>query len=242
METVKNKKSGTRLSWRERFSYASLDFSGQLVFNVIGAYLLYFLTDVALIPVAAAGTILLAARIFDGIDAPVWGALIDMTHTKWGKARPYFMWLATPFAVMGVLTFWAPQIPMKQKIAYCAITYIIAGISYTGLNTPLTTVLPLLTPDPQERLTLNSLRLAGSNIGVLLTNVLTLPMVALLGGGNDVVGFRWTMIIFASLFWIITITAFFNIRERVHPVQEHVSIKKSIGAMKKNWPWVIIVV
>lgn len=230
-----------RLSWRERFSYASLDFSGQLIFNVISAYLLYFFTDVAGIPVATAGVILLIARVFDGIDAPIWGSLIDITHTRWGKARPYFLWMATPFAVMGVLTFWAPQIPLHQRIMYCAITYIITGISYTGINTPLTTVLPLLTPNSQERLTLNSIRLAGSNLGVLVTNVLTLPLVALLGGGNDIIGFRWTMIIFASLFWILTLIAFSNIKERVKPAQEKVSIKLSVKAIKGNWPWIIIV-
>lgn len=230
-----------RLSWRERFSYASLDFSGQLIFNVISAYLLYFFTDVAGIPVATAGVILLIARVFDGIDAPIWGSLIDITHTRWGKARPYFLWMATPFAVMGVLTFWAPQILLHQRIMYCAITYIITGISYTGINTPLTTVLPLLTPNSQERLTLNSIRLAGSNLGVLVTNVLTLPLVALLGGGNDIIGFRWTMIIFASLFWILTLIAFSNIKERVKPAQEKVSIKLSVKAIKGNWPWIIIV-
>lgn len=230
-----------RLSWRERFSYASLDFSGQLIFNVISAYLLYFFTDVAGIPVATAGVILLVARVFDGIDAPIWGSLIDITHTRWGKARPYFLWMATPFAVMGVLTFWAPQIPMHQRIMYCAITYIITGISYTGINTPLTTVLPLLTSDSQERLTLNSIRLAGSNLGVLVTNVLTLPLVALLGGGNDVIGFRWTMLIFAGLFWVLTIIAFSNIKERVKPAQEKVSLKHSVKAIKGNWPWIIIV-
>lgn len=237
----KAKPVSMKLSWRERFSYASLDFSGQLIFNVISAYLLYFFTDVAGIPVATAGIILLIARVFDGIDAPIWGSLIDITHSRFGKARPYFLWMATPFAVMGVLTFWAPQIPLHQRIMYCAITYIITGISYTGINTPLTTVLPLLTPDPQERLTLNSIRLAGSNLGVLVTNVLTLPMVALLGGGNDVIGFRWTMIIFAALFWVVTIFAFLNIKERVKPVQEKVSIKSSVKAMKGNWPWIIIV-
>lgn len=241
MENTDKPAVTVHLSWRERFSYASLDLAGQLIFNVISAYLLYFFTDVAMIPVATAGTILLIARLFDGIDAPIWGAVIDITHSKYGRARPYFLWLATPFAVMGILTFWAPQIPINQRIIYCAVTYIITGISYTGINTPLTTVLPLLTPDPQERLTLNSIRLTGSNIGCLITNVLTLPMVAFFGGGNDVVGFRWTMIIFAVIFWIITITAFLNIKERVKPSQKSVPLKKSVKALNKNWPWFIIV-
>lgn len=72
----------------ERISYAQLDTAGQLVFTMISSYLLYFYTDVAKIPVAVAGVILLVARIFDGIDAPIWGTLIDRTNSKWGRARP----------------------------------------------------------------------------------------------------------------------------------------------------------
>lgn len=79
-----------KLSWRERIGFGQLDMAGQLVFDMITVYLLYFFTDVAMIPVGTAGTILLVARVFDALDAPIWGSLIDITDTRWGKARPYF--------------------------------------------------------------------------------------------------------------------------------------------------------
>ncbi|KRL53358.1 xylose-proton symporter [Furfurilactobacillus rossiae DSM 15814] len=228
------------MSANERFSYAMLDTAGQLVFTVISSYLLYFYTDVAKLPVATAGIILLVARLFDGIDAPIWGSIIDMTNSKYGRARPYFLWLAIPFSIFGVLTFWAPQVGLTGKIWWCAVTYIITGILYTGLNTPLTAVLPLLTPDPSERLKLNSWRMTGSQLGVLIVNATTLPLVAFLGRGNDVNGFRWLIILFAAVSAIMTLYSFAHIKERVHTTNERVPLNKSVKAMKKNWPWIII--
>lgn len=233
---------GQKVGILERFSYAQMDFAGQLVAQVVGAYLMYFFTDVALIPTAAAGTILLIARIMDAVGAPVWGTLIDMTNTKWGKARPYFLWLALPYAFMGVLLFWAPDLSTTGKIWYCGIVYIIYGALYLGINAPITTMLPLLTSDPKERVVLNSWRLTGSNLGVFVVNALALPLVAFFGGGNDVKGFRIFIIIFAILNCSLTIFSFAHVKERVRvPSSAHVTLKQSIHAMNKNWPWIIIV-
>lgn len=230
-----------KLSWRERIGFGQLDMAGQLVFDMITVYLLYFFTDVAMIPVGTAGTILLVARVFDALDAPIWGSLIDITDTRWGKARPYFLWVSIPFAVSAILTFWAPGLPMHARIMYCAITYIFTGVLYTGLNTPLATILPLLTRNSQERLTLNSIRLTFGQIGVLIVNAFALPLVEIFGHGNEVKGFRYTIILFAIVGLGLELFSFFNIKERVKPEVKRVPINKSIKAMKKNWPWLIIV-
>ena len=82
-----------RNAFTKRLSYAAPDVGGQLVFCVISFYLLKFYTDVYGISAAAAGTILLIARMFDAVDAPIWGIIFDKTHSKWGKSRPWFLWL-----------------------------------------------------------------------------------------------------------------------------------------------------
>lgn len=82
----------------KRLSYASSEVAGQLIFCVISFYLLKFYTDVYGISAAAAGTVLLVARCIDAIDAPIWGILFDRTHSRWGKSRPWFLWLCVPFA------------------------------------------------------------------------------------------------------------------------------------------------
>ncbi|MDN4080071.1 MFS transporter [Paenibacillus polymyxa] len=232
----------SKLSIRERLSYAMLDTSGQLIFTMISSYLLFFYTDIAGLPVSVAGVILLVARFIDGIDAPIWGTIIDRTNSKFGRVRPYFLWLAIPFSVFGILTFMAPDLSMNTKILYCAVTYIVTSIIYTGMNTPLTAILPLLTLDPSERLKLNSWRMTGSQIGVLIVNSLTLPMVAWLGQGNDVNGFRWTILIFSALSCLMTLYAFTQIKERVSVTDQKVTLRQGMRAMNKNWPWFIIVI
>lgn len=128
------------LSNYEMFNYASLNFAQVLIYFLISSYLLYFYTDVAKIPVATAGVILLIARCFDAVDAPIWGALIDITHSKYGRSRPYFLWVAFPFAISSVLMFWNPGFPYHTKVIWCAVTYILSGVLYTGINTPLTSI------------------------------------------------------------------------------------------------------
>ncbi|MCO7127490.1 glycoside-pentoside-hexuronide (GPH):cation symporter [Sporolactobacillus shoreicorticis] len=231
-----------KVGFLERLSYANLDFSGQLVATVVNSYLMYFFTDVAAISAASTGIILLIARVVDAVGAPVWGTLIDMTHSKSGKARPYFLWLAFPYAASGVLLFWVPNLSASVTALYCAIVYMIYGVLYLGINAPITTILPLITSHPKQRVILNSWRMVGSNLGVFVVNSLTLPLVAFFGGGNDVVGFRIFIVIFAILNLSGTLFSFGHIRERVIvPNSERVTLRRSIHAMNKNWPWLIIV-
>lgn len=234
--------SRTRLGLLERFSYANLDFAGQLVATVVNSYLMYFFTDVAAIGVAYAGAILLIARVVDAVSAPVWGTLMDLTQSKFGKARPYFLWLAFPYALSGILLFWAPDLSTGAKVVYCGVVYLIYGILYLGINAPITTILPLISAHPRERVTLNSWRMAGSNIGVFVINSLTLPLVAFFGGGDDVRGFRIFIVIFGLLNVVGTLFSFYNVRERVVTrTTERVTLKRSLRAMNRNWPWFLIV-
>ncbi len=230
------------LPLRERVSYGLLDTAGQLVFTMINNYLLYFYTDIAGIAVSIAGTILLGARIIDAIDAPVWGIIIDKTNTRWGKCRPYFLWLAVPLGLMGVLTFLSPTGSASMKITYASITYVLVGIIYTGINTPLTAILPFMTRDSKERIILNTYRMVGSVLGVFFVSATALPLVSLLGQGDDKKGFGLTMLVLASLSIMLNIMAFRTIRERNKGVSEEpLPIRKSLRAARGNWPLILIV-
>jgi sugar (glycoside-pentoside-hexuronide) transporter len=223
-----------------RLSYAASDAAGQLVFCVISFYLLKFYTDVVGLSAATAGTILLIARLIDAIDAPIWGIVFDKTHSRWGKSRPWFLWLCLPFAVFGVLTFCVPDLNPTAKAMYSGATYIICSILYTGINTPVTSILSALTPDPQERVVLTSFRMFGSKIGVLLVNATVLPLVQLLGNGDDKRGFLLTMPIFAAGSMLLFLLAFRNLRETIIEKQQSMPIREGFRALKGNWPWIII--
>jgi sugar (glycoside-pentoside-hexuronide) transporter len=223
-----------------RLSYAATDAAGQLVFCVISFYLLKFYTDVVGLSAATAGTILLIARLIDAVDAPVWGIVFDRTRSRWGKSRPWFLWLCVPFAVFGVLTFCAPDLDATAKALYSGTTYIICSILYTGINTPVTSILSALTPDPKERVVLTSFRMFGSKLGVLLVNATALPLVQFLGKGDDKRGFLLTMPIFAAGSVLLFLIAFRNLRETIVEEQKPMPVREGFRALKGNWPWIII--
>ena len=178
--------------------------------------------------------------MIDAIDAPIWGIVFDKTHSRWGKSRPWFLWLCLPFAVFGVLTFCSPDLGSTAKAIYSGTTYIICSILYTGINTPVTSILSALTPDPKERVVLTSFRMFGSKAGVLLVNATAFPLVKLLGKGDDKLGFMLTMPIFAAGSLVLFLLAFRNLRETIVEEKKSMPIREGFRALKGNWPWIII--
>jgi sugar (glycoside-pentoside-hexuronide) transporter len=223
-----------------RLSYMSSEVAGQLIFCVISFYLLKFYTDVYGLSAAAAGVILLFARCVDALDAPVWGIVFEKTHSRWGKSRPWFLWLCLPFAVAGVATFVTPSVGPTARIIYAASTYVLCSILYTGINTPVTAILAALTPDSHERVVLTSFRMFGSKLGVLFVNLTVLRFVARLGHGNDRRGFMMVMPIYAVGTVVLYLLAFRNLREIIPEQRQHSSVKQSLRALKGNVPWLII--
>ena len=250
-----SKPSGAvKLSVREKIAYSFTDGAGNLLYVNISSYIMYFYTDVFGISAGGllgAGTILLVARIADALSAIAWGSVVDHTSTKWGQSRPYFLWMAIPFAVFTWLAFTAPNISSDTgKFWYALITYILAaGIIYTGIQTPITAILPNLTSDPVERVNANTFRMAGGSIGSLITSAFCIPLVgffgSLVGGGkaNDKAGFMIVLAIFGVIAILMLLFSFKNLREHnFHPEQNKpISLKQSWTAAKSNKPWMILV-
>ena len=230
-----------KTSYATRFSYALPDVAGQLIFTfLIGGYMGKFFTDVYGLTAITCGSILGLARIIDGVDAPVWGMIFDRAHSRLGKFRPWFLWLCVPFAMFGVLTFLTPNLSYDRKVIYAAATYIICSVLYTGINTPVTSILTTLTTNPQERITLMSFRMYGSKLGVLLVNLTALKLVALLGHGNDRKGYALTLLIFATISVLLFLLSFRNLREIVPQEKRIQPVLGTFGALRGNWPWFII--
>jgi sugar (glycoside-pentoside-hexuronide) transporter len=227
-------------TWTTRLSYTGSEVAGQLIFCVVSFYLLKFYTDVYGISAAAAGAILLVARCVDAVDAPIWGLLFEKTRSRWGKSRPWFLWLCVPFALFGVLTFVTPAFSPGGKIVYATLTYVCCSILYTGINTPVTSILASLTPDPNERVLLTSYRMFGSKLGVLFVNLTLLVFVKVLGHGNQRLGFTLVMPIYALGSIALYLFAFRNLREILPEQHSNASARRSWLALKQNGPWFAI--
>ncbi|MET3937677.1 GPH family glycoside/pentoside/hexuronide:cation symporter [Paenibacillus sp. PvP094] len=240
------KQKNGKLSFKEKISYGLGDLGSNLMWGIVGSFLLYFYTDVALIPVAATGTLLLVARILDSIIDPVIGGFVDRTNTKFGRTRPYILFGIVPFAIMLILTFTSPDISTTGKIIYASVTYIIAGLLYSLINIPYGSLMSLMTRSGEEKDQLSSFRMVGMAVGSIIVTALTTPMVSYFGGGNEQKGYLYTTIIFAVLSAIMFLIVYRNCKERyvdpVSSVKEKGSIIQTYKSAFRNTPWVSTII
>ena len=227
-----------------KVTYSFTDLSGNLLYCIISTYALYYFTEVYGLSMAVAGTILLVARFFDAFDAPIWGVIIDHTHTKWGQSRPWFLWMAVPFSLFVFLLFCAPPIgDTTARAWYAGVVYVLAGISYTGMSAPITSVLPNLTSNPDERNVASTFRMVGGNVGNFLAVTFILPLATKLGGSSTSAnGWRLAVGLYCLVALVLLVVAFLDMREQNIERTKPISIRQSFKAAKGNWPWILVVV
>ena len=129
------------ITLKEKLGYGFGDAASSMFWKLFGMYLLFFYTDVFGMEAAAVGTMFLITRVWDSLFDPVVGVIADRTETRWGKFRPYLLFLAIPFAVIGVFTFFTPAFPSADKVIYAYITYSLMMIVYSGINVPYASLL-----------------------------------------------------------------------------------------------------
>ena len=136
--------------WPERISYGLSDAADNLVFQVMTTYLLFFYTDVYGLKPGAVAILFVVARIADTLESLLIGLMIDRTHSRFGKSRPFFLWYALPYVVFAILTFVTPDFSETGKLVWAYITYLGLGFFYTAVNVPITSVLPTMTQNERE--------------------------------------------------------------------------------------------
>ncbi|MFK4473368.1 GPH family glycoside/pentoside/hexuronide:cation symporter [Paenibacillus sp. RC73] len=225
--------------WKQRLGYGVADFACNLIWQMITLYLMFFYTDVMGLQVLAVSALLLVTRIVDGVADAIMGIIIDKTRTRWGKSRPYFLFGAIPFGILGILTFYVPDIGPVGKLIYAYFTYMGLSLTYTMVNIPMASILPSLTRDGQERTVLATTRIIFSFIGATAVSVLTMPLVRMLGNRSQAHGFFWTMVIFSVVGMMLFFVTFKNVEEKVKLRQEKVTVAQTFSALKGNTPWYI---
>jgi glycoside/pentoside/hexuronide:cation symporter, GPH family len=226
---------------REKVGYAFGDVASCIFWQTIGSFLLFFYTDVFGITAAAAGTMFLVTRLWDAATDPLMGTIADRTQTRWGHFRPYLLWVAAPFAGIGILLFTTPDFSPSGKLIYAYITYNLMMMAYTAINIPYSSLLGVITSDPLDRVSLSSYKFVGAFTGGLLIQAFTLPLVAFFGQGDRAVGFQYTMGLYAVVALMLFLVTFLSVRERVQPVKGHQSkVLDDLKDLASNKPWLIL--
>lgn len=229
-----------KLSLAERLSYGFGDFGYSLAYNMAGAFLLYYYTNVAKLPAAAVGTIFLAARLLDAVIDILVGIAVDKTRSRWGRTRPYFLFTAIPYAIVVVLLFRVPDGSETARLVYAFVTFKALGILMSLGSIPYTALLPMMTLDTKERLKLSGMRSIGTSVSVILGTAATMPLVGLFGGGDEQRGFLATATLFAGLSLIAILMLFRNCRERFDDdASPGFAVLPAIGQMLRNRAWAV---
>ncbi|MFC7395488.1 glycoside-pentoside-hexuronide (GPH):cation symporter [Scopulibacillus cellulosilyticus] len=230
-----------RLSWLERFGYGFGDMSYNIIFQFVNAYLLFYFTDVDGIKPAIIATLFLLVRILDAVCDPLMGFILDKTNTRWGKARPYLLWVALPFAVFTVLCFTTPHFGLTGNMIYAYVTYILLGMSFSMQTIPVNSLTARMTDNVQERTVLTTVRMILVYIGILLSIACATPLVTAFGGHNQSKGFLFTALLYAIVSIILNLFSFFTVRERIAVKKRHNhGFKKTISVLFKNKPLIIL--
>ncbi|MCF3650880.1 MFS transporter [Synoicihabitans lomoniglobus] len=230
-----------RLSFSENVGFGLGDMASNFFFQTFGIFLLYYYTDVFGIAPAAASTMFFVTRLVDAFTDPAMGAIADRTNTRWGKYRPYLLWMALPYGICGYLIFANPDFDDAGKLVYAYITYSLMMLAYTAINVPYCSLMGVLSPSSNARRVASNFRFVGAFGGGFLISLFVRPLVEKLGAGNEIQGFQYTMALFAVLSVALFLVTFATTRERVQPPpgQKH-NLGEELSELIQNKPWVIL--
>jgi GPH family glycoside/pentoside/hexuronide:cation symporter len=231
----------TPVPLREKIGYGLGDMGFNFYWANISAFLLIYYTDVFGISAAAAGTMMLVTKIVDAFTDPLMGAIADRTRSRFGKFRPYLLWLALPLAAAGVLTYSTPDLGETGKLVWAYGTYTLLMLVYTAINIPYSALSGVITSDSQQRTTLVSFRFIGGFSGGILVTYLTPKLVPLLGQGDDVLGWQLTMLVFGIAAALMFLVTFLTTKERIAPLSlQPNAVRQDLIDLKNNKPWLVL--
>jgi len=250
-----------KISLKEKIGYGFGDAASSMFWKIFGMYSLFFYTDVFGITAAAAGTMFLVARLWDSFFDVFVGIISDRTKSRYGKYRPYLLWFAIPFAVMGAITFFAPEFGQTGKLVYAYITYSLMMVVYSMINVPYASLLGAISSDPNERNSLASYRMAFAFIGSFVTFMLLQPLIDFFSKTfdsetvNQSVHAMEATVSTSPIGWVMGVASigiicvvlfllcFSWTKERVNQIEseENASVKQDLKNLLHNTPWWILV-
>ncbi len=251
MNGVEKMDSNAKLGWGERIAYGLGDYAGNLVYSFMSAFLLVYYTEVCGMNAATAASVMAISRIFDGISDLIMGRIVDKTHSKWGKARPWLIRSSIPLAICTVLMFSMPLgFSDGAKAAYAFITYnLVSTVFFTMLNVPYASMQGMMTTNSYERGVLGNVRMLLATFGTMTINTVVPVLTGVFGATDTHKGWMITTIILMIAFVIINLITFFGCKERTTDTSEkedgkgqQPSVLVALKTLVTNKYWVLQVI
>jgi GPH family glycoside/pentoside/hexuronide:cation symporter len=233
----------SKVRLREKIGYGFGDMSSSMFWKIFSYYLPFFYSNIFGLSLVDAGLLMLITRIWDAVSDPMMGIIADRTHTRWGKYRPYLLWMAPIFSIAGILLFTTPHWDYGAKLVWAYVTYIFMMTVYTAINVPYGAMLGVMTDDSDEKTVFSSFRMFFAYGGSFISLFLWEPLTKLLGGPDGYhtpQGWFWAMVAIATACFILFILCFSLTREHLQTVSA-VSVGSDIRSLFHNKPWWLLV-
>ena len=228
----------------EKLTFGFGNLAANLMLTTASSFITYYYTDVVGLSAVIVGNILLWARLFDGASDLAMGAIVDKTRSKHGKARPWILWMAIPYALAMILLFTSPDfLGSTGKAIYAFVTYVIAlaGV-YTATMVPYNAMIGTTTLNPVDRGNLSTSRTLAGFVGAMGVTAVVLPVVNFFGGDKQ--AWTWMAAVFGVISTVLLLILFKNSKERVSEATvavEKVPLKTNIKALFQNKYWIIMI-
>ena len=230
-----------------KIGYGLGDMSSSMFWKIFTAYLPFFYSTVFGLSLVDATFLMLITRIWDAISDPMMGIIADRTQTKWGKYRPYLLWMAVPFALVGILLFTTPDLGYEGKRIWAYVTYILMMTVYTAINVPYGAMLGVMTADSDEKTVFSSFRMFFAYAGSFVVLAGWEPLCKLFNkvqgidnSVNDPSSWQYAMIVVALCCLVLFVLTFLMTRETVKSMKKESSVGSDLKSLFKNSPWWIL--
>ncbi|MFC0309504.1 MFS transporter [Gallibacterium trehalosifermentans] len=211
------------ISTKEKVAFGFGDFASNLSWQTTMLFLAFYFTDIYGISAAAVGTIFLVSRFFDAFTDPIIGYLADKTKTRWGRYRPYILFMAVPFGILSYIPYSAPEFANEYKETFALISYLLLVLGFTMINIPYSSLGNVITRNNESRISMQSYRFAMTAAAGLIVSIGVSPLAELIGGMDKVAGYRGAMIVMGGIAAIFFLLCFLGVRERIN-IDSHIKL------------------
>lgn len=234
------KSNSQKLSFFEKIGYGSGDAAVNVVISSMFLIITFFYTDVFGLKPKDMAILFLLVRFIDALADPIMGLITDKFTTRWGRYRPYFLFLSVPFGLSVFLTFTTPDFDYTGKLIYAYVTYIFVNLMFTTVTIPYISLIGVLTSDSKERLSANGYRLFFAKIAAFLVSIVVPILAEKLGKDDLARGYQLAMGIMALLGTLLFLFCFFTTKERVEHEVDKKPVSEQLKLLFKNGQWTLL--
>lgn len=227
---------------KEILGHAVAGIGQNFIYALWSGYMMMFYTDVFGLSAAFVGMLFFGARAWDAVNDPMMGVIADRTRTRWGRFRPWLLFMPVPIGICLVLNFTSPNITGTAAMIYATVTYILMSMAFTAIDIPYWSMPSAMTTDPVKRTKIFSYSNLSTNTATVVAGMLIVPLINVFGGGDMKKGFFGTAVTVAVIAAIFYFIGFKLTREHVSSDTEQFNYKKAMKALSQNKPLLIVLV